>query len=124
MWIVGAWSGEPRGLDGQALRWVEPARLPDEDILEADGPISRRSHSGTADGGSSVPRRRTVVGVAHHDRQLLAGMARCSLTHAPRSTSLQRSLQNGRNGEAADHSTGRWQVGQVTVFTLRYRSSA
>jgi len=39
MWIVGAWSGEPRGLDGQALRWVAPARLPEEDILEADGPI-------------------------------------------------------------------------------------
>jgi len=39
MWIVGAWSGEPRGLDGQALRWVEPARLADEDILEADQPI-------------------------------------------------------------------------------------
>jgi hypothetical protein len=51
-------------------------------------------------------------------------MTRCSLTHAPRSISLQRSLQNGRNGEAADHSTGRWQVGQATVFTLRYRSSA
>ena len=39
MWIVGAWSGEPLGLDGQALRWVEPARLAAEDILEADQPI-------------------------------------------------------------------------------------
>lgn len=39
MWIVGAWSGSPRGLDGQALKWVEPAKLGDEDILEADQPI-------------------------------------------------------------------------------------
>ena len=29
--------------------------------------------------------------------------------------SRQRSLQNGRNGEASVHSTGRWQVGQGTL---------
>ena len=39
MWVVAEWSGNPRGLDGQALKWVEPARLPEEDILEADQPI-------------------------------------------------------------------------------------
>jgi 8-oxo-dGTP diphosphatase len=39
MWIVGAWSGEPGGLDGQALKWVHPRRLAEEDILEADQPI-------------------------------------------------------------------------------------
>ena len=39
MWMVTDWSGAPRGLDGQALKWVEPARLHDEDILEADQPI-------------------------------------------------------------------------------------
>ena len=39
MWIVGAWSGTPSGLDGQALKWVEPAQLAAEDILEADQPI-------------------------------------------------------------------------------------
>ena len=39
MWIVTDWRGEPRGLDGQALKWVEPARLHEEDILEADQPI-------------------------------------------------------------------------------------
>ena len=39
MWIVSAWSGTPTGLDGQACRWVEPGRLPYEDILEADQPI-------------------------------------------------------------------------------------
>lgn len=39
MWVVSRYSGEPRGLDGQRLKWVEPARLFDEDILEADRPF-------------------------------------------------------------------------------------
>jgi 8-oxo-dGTP diphosphatase len=39
LWIVGAWSGEPQGLDGQAFKWVAPARLHEEDILEADRPM-------------------------------------------------------------------------------------
>lgn len=39
MWIVTSWSGEVRGLDGQALKWVAPDRLHEEDILEADQPI-------------------------------------------------------------------------------------
>jgi mutator protein MutT len=32
MWIVTEWSGNPSGRDGQALKWVEPSRLPQEDI--------------------------------------------------------------------------------------------
>ena len=36
MWIVERYSGAPKGLDGQRLKWVQPARLLDEDILEAD----------------------------------------------------------------------------------------
>jgi 8-oxo-dGTP diphosphatase len=39
VWTVMSWSGEPRGLDAQALKWVEAAGLPAEDILEADAPI-------------------------------------------------------------------------------------
>jgi 8-oxo-dGTP diphosphatase len=39
LWVVSAWSGEVRGLDGQALKWVEPAGLHGEDILEADAPM-------------------------------------------------------------------------------------
>jgi 8-oxo-dGTP diphosphatase len=35
-WTVTSWSGTPRGLDGQALKWVEVGRLQDEDLLEAD----------------------------------------------------------------------------------------
>jgi 8-oxo-dGTP diphosphatase len=39
MWIVSSWTGEPRGLEGQAMKWVEVPRLGEEDILEADRPI-------------------------------------------------------------------------------------
>jgi 8-oxo-dGTP diphosphatase len=39
MWIVTSWTGTVRGLDGQAWKWVEPALLEREDILEADQPI-------------------------------------------------------------------------------------
>jgi 8-oxo-dGTP diphosphatase len=39
MWIVDRYAGEPQGLDGQRLKWVAPARLTDEDILEADRPF-------------------------------------------------------------------------------------
>jgi 8-oxo-dGTP diphosphatase len=39
LWIVSDWSGEARGLDGQALKWVAIAQLHEEDILEADQPI-------------------------------------------------------------------------------------
>jgi 8-oxo-dGTP diphosphatase len=39
MWIVERFAGTPRGLDGQELRWVAPAGLPDEDLLEADRPF-------------------------------------------------------------------------------------
>jgi len=39
MWVVERHDGEPRPLDGQRLKWVERARLPGEDILEADGPF-------------------------------------------------------------------------------------
>ena len=39
LWVVERFHGEPRGLEGQALKWVEPARLFEEDILEADRPF-------------------------------------------------------------------------------------
>ncbi len=40
MWIVERYSGSVRSLDGQRLRWVEPAALSAEDILEADRPFT------------------------------------------------------------------------------------
>ena len=39
MWIVERFTGAPRGLDGQQLRWVAPADLADADLLEADRPF-------------------------------------------------------------------------------------
>lgn len=39
MWKVTAYSGQPGSLDGQALKWVLPVELTNEDILEADRPI-------------------------------------------------------------------------------------
>jgi 8-oxo-dGTP diphosphatase len=39
MWIVESFRGEVQSLDGQRLKWVQPARLSDEDILEADRPF-------------------------------------------------------------------------------------
>jgi len=42
MWRVKEFSGIPEPRDGQALKWVMPAQLPDEDLLEADRPIVQR----------------------------------------------------------------------------------
>jgi 8-oxo-dGTP diphosphatase len=39
LWIVERFAGEPRSLDAQALKWVPPAALAAEDILEADQPF-------------------------------------------------------------------------------------
>ena len=41
MWIVDEYRGEPQGLDGQRLKWVQPEQLSEEDILEADKPFIR-----------------------------------------------------------------------------------
>lgn len=38
-WIVRDFHGEPRGLDGQQLKWVPAAQLDQEDLLEADRPF-------------------------------------------------------------------------------------
>jgi 8-oxo-dGTP diphosphatase len=39
LWLVPEFRGEPRGLDGQALRWIAPAMLAHSDLLEADLPM-------------------------------------------------------------------------------------
>jgi 8-oxo-dGTP diphosphatase len=39
LWVVPEFEGEPRGLDGQALRWVSPVELSQCDLLEADLPM-------------------------------------------------------------------------------------
>jgi mutator protein MutT len=39
MWVVRRYHGEPRGLDGQAIRWCHQDELPAVELLPADGPI-------------------------------------------------------------------------------------
>jgi mutator protein MutT len=39
MWVVRQYSGEPTGLDDQALRWCTPDELRSVELLPADGPI-------------------------------------------------------------------------------------
>jgi 8-oxo-dGTP diphosphatase len=39
LWIVEGFTGTPRPLDGQALKWVEREGLRAQDILEADRPF-------------------------------------------------------------------------------------
>jgi 8-oxo-dGTP diphosphatase len=53
MWVVDRYRGEPRGLDGQRLKWVGLERLSQEDILEADRPFIEALQSGfrTGSGG-------------------------------------------------------------------------
>ena len=39
LWIIEQFTGTPAALDAQRLKWVVPAQLPAEDILEADQPF-------------------------------------------------------------------------------------
>jgi 8-oxo-dGTP diphosphatase len=39
LWVVERYAGTPRPLDDQRLKWVRPAQLPAEDLLEADRPF-------------------------------------------------------------------------------------
>jgi mutator protein MutT len=39
VWVVRRYRGEPRGLDGQALRWCSRGELKDAELLPADEPI-------------------------------------------------------------------------------------
>jgi 8-oxo-dGTP diphosphatase len=39
LWIIVSYAGTPESLDAQRLRWVPPALLAGEDILEADRPF-------------------------------------------------------------------------------------
>jgi mutator protein MutT len=39
VWVVRSYTGEPKGLEGQALRWCPQQYLPSADLLPADKPI-------------------------------------------------------------------------------------
>lgn len=57
MWRVTSYAGEPRTLDGQALKWVDVADLESEDLLEADRPIVEMLTQGR--GGKGARRGKT-----------------------------------------------------------------
>jgi mutator protein MutT len=71
MWVVRHYSGEPRGLDGQALKWLTQGELEKTELLPADGPIvralrlpQRLVRSSTPDYSvveSTFPRKRRAV---------------------------------------------------------------
>ena len=71
MWVVKSYSGEPRGLDGQALQWLSQENLEKAELLPADGPIvralrlpERLTHLSTTDYKvveSKFPRKRLAV---------------------------------------------------------------
>lgn len=52
LWLVSGFEGVPRGLDGQALRWVEASELADADLLEADLPLLPAIEAALAPGGA------------------------------------------------------------------------
>lgn len=39
LWVCRRWKGEPRGLEGQRLRWVRPRALRELPMPEADRPL-------------------------------------------------------------------------------------
>jgi 8-oxo-dGTP diphosphatase len=84
MWVVKSYSGEPRGLDGQALRWLTQENLERAELLPADGPIvralrlpERLTHLATPDYEvveSTFPRKRLAVNGDANERSKLVGM--------------------------------------------------
>jgi mutator protein MutT len=64
MWVVRQYSGEPAGLDGQALRWVSHEELEAVELLPADGPIVAALR---------LPARLTQASTAHYAVAELGG---------------------------------------------------
>jgi 8-oxo-dGTP diphosphatase len=63
MWLVARYSGVPQPLDGQRLRWVAPALLPAQRILDADRPFIEALQQ-RADAGAAA---RTVTLSSRHE---------------------------------------------------------
>ena len=81
MWVVKSYGGSPRGLDGQALKWLSQDELEEAELLPADGPIvralrlpERLVHLATADYEVvelAFPRKRPGVEVDANERSSL-----------------------------------------------------
>lgn len=48
-YLVTKWRSEPRGMDGQDIRWVDPALLTQAELLPADAPALHRLRAGSRD---------------------------------------------------------------------------
>lgn len=46
-YLVTAWQSVPTGLEGQAIRWVEPELLKSDDLLPADVPVLKALRAST-----------------------------------------------------------------------------
>ena len=74
LWVVRDFQGEPRGLDGQALRWCSREELAAVELLPADGPIVR---------ALGLPERLTQVSSRHHVVGELSLLRQAGGTHDP-----------------------------------------
>jgi mutator protein MutT len=84
MWVIKSYSGQPRGLDGQALQWLSQENLERAELLPADGPIvralrlpERLTQPSTPDYEvveSTFPRKRLGVNGDANERSTLVGM--------------------------------------------------
>jgi mutator protein MutT len=79
IWVVKRYSGEARGLDGQALRWCTPDELEAAELLPADKPIVRALR---------LPERLRPVASRHYCAGDLSSLGRLAAVtdadHAPR----------------------------------------
>ena len=66
-WVVRRYSGEPHGLDGQALRWCTQDELATADLLPADKPIVAVLR---------LPERLTQISTPFYDVSDLSGLGR------------------------------------------------
>ncbi|MHB8476285.1 MAG: (deoxy)nucleoside triphosphate pyrophosphohydrolase [Steroidobacteraceae bacterium] len=80
VWIVRRYRGEPRGLDGQALRWCTREELAKVELLPADGPIVRALW---------LPERLTQVCSAYYRVGASSSIAHASVRHAANDTRLR-----------------------------------
>ena len=65
VWVVRRYSGEPRGLDGQALRWCTQDELATADLLPADKPIVAALR---------LPERLTQISTPYYDVSDFSGL--------------------------------------------------
>jgi mutator protein MutT len=92
MWVVTRYQGEPRGLDGQALRWCAQEDLPAANLLPADKPIVAALR---------LPERLTEMASRHYGVGDLSSLGRWGGGAATNSTTPLRGVLCSNAQEAA-----------------------